>query len=182
MMWPGSSVGAKMSAPSEKLSSQSKAPENGEAIWTFALAFYQRPGVQADCLVAQDTLGLDVTALIFALYCAHSGRRFEAGRAAELARTVSHSLVEPLRAARRALKMMPSQVDLESAQALRARIMENELDAERLVLDALMDLPETGLPQQGEDALLAIIDAYQTPRSAELLMLLKRLAVQADTM
>jgi uncharacterized protein (TIGR02444 family) len=151
-------------------------------IWDFALAWYGHDGVEADCLIAQDRFGLDVTALIFALYRAHQGQGFDAGDAAELARTLSARVIEPLRAARTALKSAPSLVSTNDAGALRQAVKAAELDAERLTLDALARLPVTGTPLSDDRALLEIARAYQASDHPDLLALLKRLALSAQNM
>jgi uncharacterized protein (TIGR02444 family) len=152
------------------------------SIWDFALAWYQVPGVEADCLVAQDIYGLDVTALIFALYRTHLGHGFDADVASELARTLSSRVVEPLRAARIALKAPPGGVDTGANEALRQKIKAAELDAERLTLDALMTLPVSGALMSYEGAVAAIADASQAISEPVLKALLKRLAIGAQNM
>jgi uncharacterized protein (TIGR02444 family) len=167
--------GVRMSDPSE--SSMAELP-----IWDFALAWYKLPGVEADCLIAQDTFGLDVTALIFALYRSRLDQGFDAGVAAELARTLSARVVEPLRAARIALKSLPRHVDVVASEALRQNIKAAELDAEKLTLTALLALPVLSDAPSYEAALMAIADASQIPPSLELAALLKRLAIAAQNM
>jgi uncharacterized protein (TIGR02444 family) len=151
-------------------------------IWDFALAWYRHDGVQADCLMAQDTFGLDVSALIFALYRARQGQGFDASDAAELARTLSARVIEPLRAARTALKSTPSLVSGTDAEALRQAVKAAELDAERLTLDALTRLPVIGTPLSADRAVLEIARAYQASDHPDLLALLKRLALSAQNM
>lgn len=152
------------------------------SIWDFALAFYQIPSVEVDCLVAQDQYGLDITALIFALYCARKGLGFDAGQAAELARTLSASVVEPLRKARIALKSTPSLVDQDAANLLRQSVKAAELEGERLTLNALAALPSKVPALPPELALRSIADASQASDGEALLALLKRLALSAQNM
>lgn len=158
------------------------APSDNMPIWDFALAFYQKARVEADCLAAQDTYGLDVTALIFALYRGGNGDGFDAGLAVELARTLSARVVVPLRSARIALKSLPKQVDAINAEALRQRVKTAELEAERLILQALASLAPTGPCRTREEALLAIAQASQAGSDPNLLALLKRLALAAQNM
>jgi uncharacterized protein (TIGR02444 family) len=157
-------------------------PSETISIWDFALAFYQQAGVKADCLAAQDTFGLDVTALIFALYRGENRQGFDAGLAVELARTMSARVVQPLRSARIALKYLPNQVDASDGEALRQRVKTVELEAERLILDALARLPSTGPSRSQEQAVLAIAQASQAGHDPDLLALLKRLALAAQNM
>jgi uncharacterized protein (TIGR02444 family) len=151
-------------------------------IWDFALAFYDGEGVSVDCLRAQDIYGLDVTALIFALYRARLGVSFDAAIAVELARTFSSRIIEPLRNARIALKQMPPLVATEAAQALRERVKAAELGAEKLVLDALMALPFVGQSHDYEQALWEIVRASEAGEDPDLKTLLKRLAMRAQNM
>jgi uncharacterized protein (TIGR02444 family) len=165
-----SNVGAKMLDQSDA------------SIWDFARRWYAIDGVQADCLIAQDTYGLDVTALIFGLYRAQHGHGFDAGLAVELARTVSARVIEALRSARTALKSMPRLIDVAAAQSLRERVKAAELDAERLVLEALAGLPVTGTAPSGEQAILDVARASQAGDAPNLHALLKRLALAAQNM
>ncbi|HEX3498043.1 MAG TPA: TIGR02444 family protein [Stellaceae bacterium] len=104
---------------------------DADEFWAFSLAVYSRPAVAAACLRLQDELGLDVNLLLLCCWLARSGRgRLSAddlaaaeARAAPWRRTV----VEPLRAIRRALKTM---ADTASA-SLYAEIKRLELRAER---------------------------------------------------
>ena len=170
-----SSDGGKTLAPSETRLTDI-------AIWDFAVAFYQQPSVEADCLAAQDTHNLDVTVLIFALYRASRHEGFDTGIASDLARTLSARLIEPLRAARLALKSMPQLVDQLACANLRVRVKEAELEAERLTLGALAELPVKGEVTSYEAALLAIASASQVAPSLAVTALLKRLALAAQNM
>lgn len=162
--------GGKMLGPSDR------------SIWDFALGWYAVDGVHGDCLVAQDTYGLDVTALIFALYRAHLRQGFDAGLAVELARTVSARVIEPLRTARTALKSMPRLINPGAAQALREQVQSAELDAEKLLLSALAGLPVKDDPLSGQEAIFAVARASQAGDNPNLAALLKRLALAAQNM
>jgi uncharacterized protein (TIGR02444 family) len=172
--------GVRMLAPFEL--SVSELSVSKLSIWDFALAWYEVPGVQEDCLVAQDRYGLDVTALIFALYRARVGQGFDPGTASELARTLSGRVVEPLRAARIAMKSLPRLVDPVASEALRQHIKVAELEAERLTLTALLTLPVLSEAPSLEEAIIAIADASQVALVPELAALLKRLAIAAQNM
>jgi uncharacterized protein (TIGR02444 family) len=151
------------------------------SIWDFALALYNMPGVEADCLTAQDLYGLDVTALIFALYRTSEGVGFDGGQAGELARSLSARVIEPLRAVRIALKSSLQLVEPEAAEALRKDVKLAELDAERLALYALDRLPRSTAPALSyEAALHDIVQARQISADNHLTALLKRLALSAQ--
>ncbi len=158
--------------------------EKGEHtdLWDFAVTFYQVPGVEADCLEAQDTFGLDVTALIFTLYRSKNALGFDVGMATELARSLSSRVIEPLRRVRIAMKSLPHLVDPAKSEALRQRVKQGELDAERLTLEALDALPATGAQLDYEAGLFAIANASQAGESPPLGSLLKRLALAARNM
>src|SRR5690606_37013156 len=100
-------------------------------LWTFSLAVYDQPGVAAACLGLQERHRLDVNIL---LYCCWAGVRGQTLAAAQLralraaSRSWSEEIVQPLRAVRRRLKSERG----DGEQELRARILELELEAERL--------------------------------------------------
>ncbi len=106
-----------------------------EEFWTFAVAFYARAEVAADCLRLQDEHGLDVNILLLCCFLARSGR----GRltAADLAAAEARAapwragVIAPLRAARRALKTMSSSASSPAVNALYTEIKRSELAAER---------------------------------------------------
>jgi uncharacterized protein (TIGR02444 family) len=132
-----------------------------EPFWDYSLALYRRPGVEDACLELQRRHGLDVNLLL--LCCWLGARGVAPDRAAlacsELAvRAWQVEVVRPLRAVRRRLKAKledpePSSVhggwpDL--ARALRWRVLDLEIDAERLeqlaLARAIADLPPSGTP------------------------------------
>lgn len=156
--------------------------ENTSGIWDFALAFYRQPGVEPDCLTAQDIFGLDVTALIFALYRAGQGLGFDAASAAELARAMNLGVVEPLRRARVALRALPLGVDELEGALLRQKVKTVELEAERLTLIALDNLPVTGDILDREASISAIARVSLGQINPSLAILLKRLAQRAQNM
>ena len=100
-----------------------------EDFWRFSLALYAAPGVAPACLVLQDEAGRDVNLLLYCGWVGASGRgRLDAAAiAAAEARLAPwrQGVVEPLRAARRALK------GVAGAEALYAAVKAVELDAER---------------------------------------------------
>jgi uncharacterized protein (TIGR02444 family) len=101
-----------------------------EEFWAFSLALYARPGVAEACLHLQDAHGLDVNLLLLCCWLARRGCRLSAAdlAAAEArAAPLRTRVLEPLRAARRALKTMPGS----GAAALYAQLKQVELAAER---------------------------------------------------
>jgi uncharacterized protein (TIGR02444 family) len=104
--------------------------ESGE-LWSFSLAFYERPGVAAALIALQDGAGLDVNLILFAIWHGLSGRGpidQQGVKAADWAvRAIRVELIEPLRALRRRLK---AALDAD-IQQLRERVKMLEVDAER---------------------------------------------------
>jgi uncharacterized protein (TIGR02444 family) len=118
----------------------------GTPFWDYSLAVYERPGVAPACLALQDRHGLDVNILLFCCWAGQSGRALSAAEFDGLMAAVGpwhQGVVKPLRAVRRWLKGREDA----GAQALRARIKVDELEAERLE-QAL--LAETLPPGPGE--------------------------------
>jgi uncharacterized protein (TIGR02444 family) len=113
------------------------------ALWSFAVAFYQRPGLEPLLLAMQDEDGLDVPLLLALLYAGTQGielAREQLGALHQLAAAWQTKAITPLRSARRALKA-PLGGPVDAAQeSLRAQIKAAELDAERLLLNRLEDL------------------------------------------
>ncbi|HXZ02488.1 MAG TPA: TIGR02444 family protein [Stellaceae bacterium] len=81
--------------------------EIAEPFWTFALAFYRRPGVSSACIALQDRHGCDVNLMLYACWVGLSGRGRLAGadlhRAEAVAAPWRGGVIEKLRAARRAI-------------------------------------------------------------------------------
>lgn len=151
-------------------------------LWEFALAFYDLPGVQTDCLTAQNEFNLDVTTLIFALHRARNGKGFDANGACALADSLSIQFTQPLRHLRTALKAPPSGVDPFGAEHLRNLVKQAELQSERLTLETLDKLPDDFPAQTEEAALFAVAKPATSPLRADLEALLKRLAISAQNM
>jgi len=142
------------------------------AFWRFSLAVYARPGVAPACLVLQDEHGRDVNLMLFCCWLGASGRGVLERAGLEAAdRAVTgwrHEVVEPLRAARRAIKA----AGLSDSDSIYAKAKALELEAERLLQRQLADRAPTenvGLPTERrlDDALanlaLYIGDAPAAP-------------------
>ena len=119
------------------------APAVGAAFWRFSLALYARPGVAEGLLRLQDSAGRNVNLVLYVLWLgAVWGRRIDAAELAVAAAAIGplhDGGVEPLRRLRRDLKAVPAG----DVRALRQRVLQLELAAERLVqhrLAAALDL------------------------------------------
>ena len=82
--------------------------ETADPFWTFTLGFYGRPGVSPACIALQDRHHCDVNLVLYACWVGLSGRgRLGAAdltKAEETNTPWRNSVIERLRAARRALK------------------------------------------------------------------------------
>jgi len=132
------------------------------SLWDWAAAAYARPGVAPACLVLQDEHGQNVPLLLAALWAAREGRALDLKSAVWLTRDWETAVVSPLRAARRALKLPAPAFDDPSREALRSRVKSVELDAERLLLEALEGLSVFGAGERldPETALSAAASHY----------------------
>ena len=126
-----------------------------DPFWTFSLAFYRRPGVEAACLALQDEAGADVNLVLYLLWCAATGRSpATAATIAEADRRIEpwrRAVVIPLRTMRRAMKadLLPGL----ATEDHRTRVKALELDAERLAQAALFAM--AGPPGPSCDPALA---------------------------
>jgi uncharacterized protein (TIGR02444 family) len=115
--------------------------DRGGALWRFALAVYQKPGVSDACLLLQDRYGCNVTLLLFAAWAgAEQGVMLTADEMAAAVGTVGAwhgEVVEPLRAVRRRLKHGPTPAPDKTTDKLRARLQAIEIEAERIELETL---------------------------------------------
>ncbi|HUH83860.1 MAG TPA: TIGR02444 family protein [Stellaceae bacterium] len=113
--------------------------ESDEPFWKFSLAFYGRPEVPAACLALQDAHGHDVNLLLYACWIGLSGRGrlapADLARAAATSEPWHRGVIEPLRAARRALKEAGA-----AAQRLYVAAKAVELDGERMAQQRLAAL------------------------------------------
>lgn len=121
------------------------ARDAADSLWRYALAAYGAEGVSGLCLDLQDSHGLDVPMLLFALWAGTRGGLSAPSleRAERVAEDWSRETVRPLRAVRRALKAgppaswPPTGPDASAVEAYRERVKGVEVAAERLLLDAL---------------------------------------------
>ncbi len=122
----------------------------GNPLWDFALWAYKQHDVEKACLALQNRLGADVTMVMFCLWLAHRGTpgHFLArylGAAIKLSRDWQRSFVEPLRTCRTNFKDFIVNTDMggeeaATANALRDRIKQSELDMEQLQMLAMYSL------------------------------------------
>lgn len=110
------------------------------SLWDWALTAYAAEGVADACLELQDAAGQNVPLLLWAAWCAQTGRvpdtdALEA--AGDTARAWQETAIAPLRAVRRALKPRAPDLDDVDREAVRSQVKAVELEAERRLLTAL---------------------------------------------
>jgi uncharacterized protein (TIGR02444 family) len=118
-------------------------PELDNAFWRFAVSFYARNGVSPACLALQETLGVDVNILLFAIYA--QIERGVALSAHDLAaadarvRDWRSDILQPLRRIRTRMKSGPFPAPSPTTENLRNRIKAAELQAEQIEIALLAD-------------------------------------------
>lgn len=132
------------------------AAASDSAFWAFTLAVYGRPGVAPACLGLQDRHGLDVNLLMFCCWVAVQGLALDQHtlRAAdEAVAGWRNQVVKPLRGLRRRLKRDLPGFPADEVAALRRRILDVELETERLAQSRLEQL----LPASSSDEAAPIL-------------------------
>lgn len=116
-------------------------PDN--QFWNYAVGLYRRPGVEAACLELQQRHDLDVNVVLLCCWLASRGvapDEATLGRIAASAESWQDAFVRPLRAVRSRLKadladLRPGSIPArwpELASGLRGRVLDVEIDGERL--------------------------------------------------
>lgn len=126
-----------------------------EGFWAFSQRIYGTPGVAGACLGLQDKRGADVNLLLFACWIAGRGLgALDAERRAAADACVGPWrawVVEPLRAARTAIKAGIAGAPDAEAAALRKAILGAEIEGERIAQAMLESLAATWPAAQGVD-------------------------------
>ena len=136
----------------------------GVSLWDWALEAYRRPGVEAACLRLQDEAGQCVPYLLWAVWADPTPEALRAGAA--IARPWQDQVVAPLRAARRAAKPAFDGVNDAGRETLRAAVKAAELEAERLLLEALDAIAQSASPAPADplDRLTRAVLAWGGPK------------------
>lgn len=114
--------------------------EDARSFWDWAVQAYGGEGVSEACLGLQDDHGLSVPLLLWAAWCAHTGRHPDAETieaAADMASNWEAAIIGPVRAVRRRLKQRLLDVDDVIREDIRADIKAVELKAEAGLMRAL---------------------------------------------
>ncbi|MFC7380210.1 TIGR02444 family protein [Brevundimonas sp. GCM10030266] len=109
-------------------------------LWDWSLRIWSAPGVETAGLDLQDAQGQALPLILWAAWCARTGRAPDADAieaACDTARVWQETAVAPLRAVRRTLKGRVPDFDDADREAIRAQVKAIELDAERRLLAAL---------------------------------------------
>jgi uncharacterized protein (TIGR02444 family) len=148
--------------------------------WDFALAAWRRPGVEPLCLRLQADHGQCLPLLLWRLWVANEGRTVSPATltaAIALCREWDAEVVGPLRAIRDGLKGDSDLMPPASRLAMRKTVLAAELEAERLMLDALERLETTLAASNCPDRLSALVEmaeAWRPPAPTALLASLGR--------
>lgn len=141
------------------MSTDDRIPQHGRAtgqFWRFALDAYALPGTRERCLALQDEDGADVLVLLFLCWrAAHAQPVEDAALEQLLQRSVAlrTQLIEPLRAARRALTLAGRATESAALQQAAKRVQDAELRAEWLQANWLArDAGECAAAPPGFDA------------------------------
>lgn len=111
-----------------------------ESLWDWSLRVWAVSGVQTAGLDLQDAQGQNLPLLLWAAWCAQTGRSPNADdieAACDTARVWQETTVAPLRAIRRTLKSRVPDYDDADREAIRAQVKAIELEAEKRLLAAL---------------------------------------------
>jgi uncharacterized protein (TIGR02444 family) len=125
------------------------------SLWERAKRAYASAEVERLCLELQDSHDQCVSYLLWAIWAGEQGRALDAdlaGRAAALARDWDLGVLGPLRAVRRRLKSSVAGVSDSAREASYDRLKDEEIAAERLLLDALEAMTPAAGRQSGDPA------------------------------
>ena len=95
------------------------------SLWDWALTTYAAEGVADACLELQETAGQNIPLLLWAAWCAHTGRTPDEDAleaAGDTARAWQETAIGPLRAVRRARKARAPDLDDTDREAVRAGV------------------------------------------------------------
>jgi uncharacterized protein (TIGR02444 family) len=110
------------------------------AFWEFSLAFYSRERVSAACLSLQNRRGADVNILLLCCWLATLGLKVDpAGLDAAIAAVAGwrRDVLEPLRAARRAVSDQFPEIAKSDRQAIKHGMLSVELECERIAQEKI---------------------------------------------
>lgn len=130
--------------------------------WDFSLALYGRPGVAPALLGLQDRRGVDVNLLLYCCWMGSGGQllsQADLASARDVGLVWQQEIVHPLRAVRRRLKQGFPDLNAESVEALRRRLGDIEIEAERVAQDAMAGLRPIAAPSASSLGAAAAVTA-----------------------
>lgn len=140
-------------------------------LWDWSVRAWAEENVRIAGIDLQDAQGQNPPLLLWAAWCALTGRAPDADdieAACDTARVWQETTIAPLRAVRRTLKTRTPDLDDDDREAVRAQVRTIELDAERRLLAALEALAPapSGPPKPVFPALIAVAREWApiTPR------------------
>jgi len=118
-----------------------------DELWAFAVAVYEDEAVKRHCLSIQARYGLSISILLGAIWAGANGYGRLGATHLEMAirRGVEwhREIIEPMRALRWRLRQQPPAGMLDRTEALRHRLLDEELEAERIEQRLFLeDFPE----------------------------------------
>jgi uncharacterized protein (TIGR02444 family) len=151
----------------------------GNPFWDFSLAAYALEGVATNCLVLQDTCGLDVNLLLYAAWLAQMNQRLSEEHLSATEAVIvdwRDQVVKPLRALRRQLQ------DYTWAAGVRDEVKALELRVEQQQQDLMFDffrhtcdLPRAHRPLREN---LVRVAQFASPQDAGWELIVDRLVTQ----
>jgi len=135
------------------------------SLWDWAVAAYAAPRMAEACLHLQDAADQNVPLLLWAAWCARTGRALDADTVeagCDTARAWSDAAIVPLRSVRRTLKTQLADIEAADRETVREAVKTLELDCERRLLAALEGLSAqpSGAPGDALAAMIAVSRAW----------------------
>jgi uncharacterized protein (TIGR02444 family) len=134
---------------------------DSRGLWPFTLDLYARPGIQDAVIPLQENQGADVNVLFYCVWSAVTGRgSLDAGSFDRVESQIARwrqEVTKPLRRVRVHIKTDPILLALEGATDARKKILEAEIESERIAQIAIEST--AGQPSdEGSDAPAAIAE------------------------
>lgn len=143
------------------------------SLWSWAATAWTADGVELAALDLQDAQGQNIPLLLWAAWCAQTGRTLsedDIDAACDTARAWEERVTGPLRSVRRSIKTRVPDMDDVARESVRGQVKAVELAAERHLLEALEALaPEvSSYPRDALATMAAVSRAWSdvTPRTA----------------
>ncbi len=147
--------------------------------WDYSLATYALDGVATDCLVLQDTCGMDVNLLLYAAWLAHMDHRLSDQHLAAVEAEIldwRERVVKPLRALRLQLRDYSGVVGMyEEIKTLELRAEQQQQDLMYACFQRAVSLARAPRPLREN---LVLVAQFTSPQDAGWELTLDRLVTQ----